>query len=167
MSRDDERLEEEDDEEARDVARLRRSLNSEDRHERAWAAVGLGQAGDVEALVELESLAEDADDLVAVAASFAASRVGKTPRGVPRMAAALASEDEETMQLAVHALCELGGGVVDALESELAAGSPAKLEIVRVLSEMEGDAARRALERAAASSDPDVARAAREAVTEG
>lgn len=159
MSRD-----EEHDDEASDPAQLRQGLDSEDRHERAWAAVALGQIGDAEALSKLESLAEGADDLVAVAASYAASLVGEAPRGVSRMAAALASEDEETVQLAVHALSDLGGVVVPALERELAAAPRAKLEIVRLLSEMDLDAAQHALERAARSSDADVARAARAAI---
>ena len=107
------------------------ALRSQNRRERAEAAIIIGRAGDHGALAALETMAEEADDLVAIAALYALSCLLGAPCNVARMTAALATDDEETMQLAVHTLCELGDDAVPELERILTATSPVKMEIVR------------------------------------
>ena len=149
-----------------DGARLRRSLRSGDRHERAEAAVQLAYAGDSDALEELKALTSDPDDLVAVSALFACWQLGQRTFGLERAAAALASDDEEIVQAAVHALCEMGGEVLPALVSLLEAGSPHAPEILRILADIGGDRARETVQRTAAAKDPSLAQIARDVLDE-
>ncbi len=143
------------DEDAR--VRLRPSLRHGDRHERAEAAVNLGYAGDPDALDELKAMAGDPDDLVAVSALFGCWQLGARDVALDRAAAALASADEDTVQAAVQALCEMGEEVVPSLVSLLEAGSPYTPEILRILGDIGGDRAREIVQRAADSTDPSLA----------
>lgn len=137
------------------------SLRSDNRHERAVAAVELGRRGAGEALPELEVLLDDPDDLVAVAAMFATWLLGSEEVRVDRAAASLASEDEEEVQAAVHALCEMGESALPGLIGLLEADSPHAPQILRILGDIGGHRARASVERAAESSDPDIAERAR------
>ena len=149
-----------------DGTRLRPSLRDGDRHERAEAAVALGNAGDSDALDELKALTGDADDLVAVSALFACWQLGSRPVVLHRAAAALASADEDTVQAAVQALCAMGEEIVPGLVSLLQAGSPHASEILRILGDIGGDDARETVQRAAASTDPSLAEIARNVLDE-
>jgi len=144
-----------------DVARLRQALHSANRHERAQAAVELGKQGDRDSLDELRVMANDPDDVVAVSAIFGCWQLGETTLPVDRVAASLASADEENVQLAVQALCTMGAAVVPKLVTLLDAGSPYALSIVQVLADIGGPESRKAVERITRSGDPSLADAAR------
>lgn len=148
----------------RGVRRLLESLEEGDRHDRAEAAAELGQRGVQEARPALEALLDDPDDLVAVAAIYATWSLGGEEVPVARAAASLASADEEVMQAAVHALCEMGDAAVPGLLALLESSSPYSKQILRVLGDIGGDEARRELERFSRSADPDLAEAATEAL---
>lgn len=143
------------------VELLLKSLRSDSRHARAVAAVELGRRGAREALPELEVLLDDPDDLVAVAAMFANWLLGAEDVPLDRAAASLASDDEEEVQAAVHALCEMGESALPRLVGLLQARSPHAPQILRVLGDIGGHRARASVERAAESSDPDIAERAR------
>jgi len=143
------------------TASLRRALRNGSRHEQAEAAVELGRHSDSASADDLRRLADSPDDLVAVAAMFGCWLLG---RDVPlqRAAAALGSADEETMQAAVHALCEMGDAAVPGLAALLEADSPNSAEIVRVLGDIGGAKAQEAVLRASRSSRPELAATARD-----
>jgi HEAT repeat protein len=144
-----------------DIVRLRRALHSANRHERAQAAVELGNQGDRVSLDELRGMANDPDGIIAVSAIFGCWQLGDTTLPVDRAAASLASADEEEVQLAVQALCAMGAAVVPGLMKLLDAGSPHALFIVRILGDIGGPESRKAVERITRSGDPSLADAAR------
>lgn len=149
-----------------DIARLRRALQSADRHERAQAAVELGYKGDHDSLNDLRAMANDPEDLVAVSAIFGCWQLGETTLPVDRAAASLASVDEETVQLAVQALCTMGATVVPKLVKLLDARSPHAPSIVRILGDIGGPESRKAVKRITRSGDPSPADAARAVLAE-
>lgn len=144
----------------RNIAGMRRALHSANRHERAQAAIELGNEGDRDALDDLRSMANDPDDIVAVSAIFGCWQLGDTTLPLDRAVASLASADEEKVQMAVQALCTMGAAVVPKLVKLLEAGSPFAPSIVRILGDIGGPKSRKALERITHSGDPPLADAA-------
>ena len=149
-----------------DIVRLRRAIQNADRHERAQAAVELGNQGDRDSLDDLRAMANDPDDVVAVSAIFGCWQLGDTTLPVERVVASLASADEEEVQLAVQALCNMSTAVVPKLVKLLDVGSPYALSIVRILGDIGGRASRNALERTTHSDDPSLADAARKVLAD-
>jgi HEAT repeat protein len=136
---------------------LQRALRSGNRHERAEAAIELGRLADSQAAAELERLLDDPDDLVAVSAMFGCWLLDGGAVETTRAVAALASDDEETVQAAVQALCEIGETIVPGLIRQLEAESDHSPEIVRVLGDIGGARALEAVRRAGGSADSRVA----------
>ncbi len=147
-----------------EVRGLLEALEKGDRHERAAAAVELGQRGVEEAGPALEAMLDDTDDLVAITALFGAWNLGREDVPVERAAAGLASPDEEIMQTAVHVICEMGEGAVPGLLALLQSSSPHSQQIVRILGDVGGAQAREELERLSRSDDPELAATASSAL---
>jgi HEAT repeat protein len=148
-----------------EVLRLRTALATGDRHDRAMAAIALGQHGVSphglrEARLELEKLLEEEDDLVAVAALYALWKLGGEGLAFDRLARGLASPDEETVQASVEASSRMGAAVVPELVALVDAGSPHSVQILRALGDIGGPRACAALERFRHSTDADLAAAA-------
>ncbi len=148
----------------RKVRRLLKALDKGDRHDRAEAAVELGQLGVQKARPALEAMLDDSDDLVAVAAIYATWVLGGEEVPIERAAASLASADEEVVQAAVQALCEIGDGAVPGLLALLGSSSPYSRQILHILGDIGGEQARAVLERFSRSGDQDLAEAAGEAL---
>jgi len=144
-----------------EIARLQLALRSKNRHEQAQAAVELGSRGDRESLNNLKAMVNDPDDLVAVSAMFACWQLGEDALVMERLAASLASADEECVQLTVQALSTMGAAVVPKLVTLLDANSPHGPQILRILGDIGGAKAREAVERFAAAGNKSVAEVAR------
>lgn len=149
-----------------DIVKLRQSLHSANRHERAQAAVELGTQGDRDSLDELRAMATDPDDIVAVSAIFGCWQLGDTSLPIDRAVASLASDNEEERQLAVQALSTMGAAVVPKLVKLLDAGSPDALLIVRILGDIGGPESRKAVESITRSNDSSLADAARKVLAD-
>ena len=119
---------------------LEQALLSPDPQERAYGAFELAEAGARTARPAIEGLLEDRVPLVRGAAAFALWRLGpgKPGSGGDPSAAAwaliplLGSRDEETRQLAVHALGRMGAAAVPALEKAVAKAATIAARKVRL-----------------------------------
>ena len=138
------------------IATLRRALFSDNRHERAQAAIQLGQNQDRDSVARLRDLASDPDDLVAIAAMFGAWQLDVDVVTIERMVAALSSDDEELVQESVFALCEMGEAMVPRLTALLDAHTADANAILRVLADIGGDKAFAAIS-ILKSDNPDIA----------
>ena len=138
------------------IATLRRALFSDNRHERAQAAIQLGQNQDRDSVARLRDLASDPDDLVAIAAMFGAWQLDADVVNIERMVAALSSDDEELVQESVFALCEMGEAMVPRLTALLDAHTADANAILRVLADIGGDKAFAAIS-GFKSDNPDIA----------
>lgn len=103
---------------ARERKALLESLESEDPQERAQAAFGLGDSPARSAKAALMALLDDPIAMVRGAAAYSLWRMGEKGDAASHLIALLGSRDEETKQLAVHALGEMGGDALEALERE-------------------------------------------------
>ena len=121
------------------ISKLRRLLTSIDRHERACAAIELGKNGEPRLLEEIKPLTTDPDDLVAIAAIYGCWKLGAEPIDLERIVAGLASKEEEVMQEAVEALCDIGSLAVPGLKKMLSDDSPFSTEILEILGDIGGD----------------------------
>lgn len=145
-----------------DTANLMHALRSNDRNERAVAALALSDHGAVDARGEIESLLDDEDDLVATAATLACFRLGANDIPFDRALAALTSDDEDAVQTAVVALSEVGSAAVPAIAARLDTPDEHASRFLRILGDIGTDPARAIVERAAESEDQALAGAARE-----
>lgn len=145
---------------------LRRALRSGNRHEQAVAAIELGRRSDTASASDLKRLMDVPDDLVAVSSMFGCWLLGLEHVPVERAVASLASGDEETVQLAVQALCEMGEHVVPELIKLLEAGSPHSVQILRILGDIGGTKGFEAVKRTALSSTPGLAATAQEVLSD-
>lgn len=141
--------------------KIRRALQSGNRHERAVAAIELGRLSDKESAPELKRQLDDSDDLIAVSSMYGCWLLGDESVKTERAVSALASQDEETVQPAVQALCEMGKAIVPDLVGQLEAGSPHSAEIVRILGDIGGDEGLKAVKKAARTADRKLAETAR------
>lgn len=142
-------------------------LASEDRHERAFAVVGLAEANAAAALPSIERLADDADALVRGAVAYARARLGGELRDVEPLVALITAPDEEAVQLGVHALVQLGDAAVPALEAYALAKAKGRREVLDVLVDIGTKRAVAALQRCATSSNATLARVAQRALDDG
>jgi HEAT repeat protein len=127
------------------------ALGSEDPEERAYGAFELAEARARSARPSIEALLEDAVPLVRGAAAYAlwrlADRSGAATTGADPGAPAvkvlvplLSSQDEETCQLAVHALGRMGAAAIPGLERAAGGRSRHRAVARRVLAEIQGEA---------------------------
>ena len=145
-----------------DIARLRQAARSENRHERAEAAIELGSRGVEDSLELLRGMVDDQDDLVAVSAVYARWQLGDQTHPLERVVASLASDDEENVQLAVQVLCEMGKSVVPKLVHMLNADSPYASYALRMLGDIGGPESLASVRRFATSKNRERAEIARE-----
>ena len=143
------------------TADLRKALRRGNLHEQAVAAIELGRRSDTASTSALRGLMDASDDLVAVSSMFGCWLLGLDPVPVERAVASLASSDEETVQLAVQALCEMGERVVPDLIKLLEAGSPHSVQVLRILGDIGGTQGFEAVKRTALSATPQLAAVAR------
>jgi len=149
-----------------EIARLRKSLSSENRHERAQAVLEAGQCNTETMLMELSQVLNDPDDLVAIAAMTACWWLGEKQTPIDRAVNALATQDEEVVMAAVHALGEMGETQVPKLVELLDRNSSTAHQIVQILGDIGGDSSLLAVRKAANSPDIDLAAAARRVLEE-
>jgi hypothetical protein len=129
----------------RTIASLIRSLESSDRHRCAEAAIRLGDGKAAAALPRLRELSEADDDVIALAAMYACWKLGDDRIRVTRVIDALASGDEERVQMAVHTACEIGQPMIAKLAPVLLE-SPERAKIaLALLDDIHAPAARRVI----------------------
>ncbi len=118
------------------IAGLLRSLDSDDPNEQASAAIELGTSAACEAKPALRSLCDSENSLVATAAMVACWNLGEDWIDPRRFLEALSSDDESTMQFAVHALSAIGAPVVKRLSPKSDATEREVERILRVLDDI-------------------------------
>ena len=141
--------------------KMRRALQKGNRYERAEAAIELGRLSDKESAPELKRQLDDPDDLIAISSMYGCWLLGDESVTTERAVSALASQDEETVQAAVQALCEMGEAIVPDLVGQLEAGSPHAAEIVRLLGDIGGDEGLEAVKKVARTAARKLAETAR------
>ncbi len=140
---------------------LMQSLASNNRYQRATAAIELGKRRIRQALPELRRLTTDSDDIVAIAAMYACWELGEDLISIERIVAALESDSEEDVQQAVETVGAIGEPFVAKL-APLLMQSPDRARLaLKLLDEIGGPEARR-LVQFMRSDDPDVAALVRE-----
>ncbi len=100
---------------AESTAELLELLESENRHARAVAAIKLGQGKVAEALPRLRKLADDKDDIIALAGMYACWKLGEDRVSIERVITAVSSEDEEVVQQAVQTVTAFGDFLIPKL----------------------------------------------------
>lgn len=118
--------------------RLRRLLDSPNRHEQAEAAIVLADANDTSVLGKMRELAKSEDDLVALAGMYACLTLGAEVFSAERFGAALISDDEELVQLAVHMACGIGSPMVARLTPLLYRSPELTIAVLELLGDIGG-----------------------------
>lgn len=127
------------------VESLLLALASTNRHERAFAAIKLGEKGVESALPKLRALVDEDDDIVAMAGMYACRQLGEDRTSIKRFISALRSGEEEIVQQAVHTICRLGTFMVPKLKSLLHEPPETAMLALELLGEIGGDEARQAV----------------------
>ena len=87
-------------------------LNSDNRHARAVAAIQLGQQNNKDVLPTVCDFVNDEDDMVAIAGMYACWRLGEDKISIERMIHALNSDDEDTIQLLIQVVSDMGDSLI-------------------------------------------------------
>ncbi|MGJ8696035.1 MAG: hypothetical protein ACSHYF_06940 [Verrucomicrobiaceae bacterium] len=134
------------------VAGLRGMLRSTNRHERAEAAIGLGQAGVEDILPELEELIKEDDGVVSVAGMYATWLIAGRGVEVRRMIDFVLSGEEEVIQMVVEVVSSIGEPLVEELGRCLEGAEEEVMVALELLDEAGGNKARQVVEEFAGKS---------------
>lgn len=132
-------------------------LTGAEPHERASAIVELAQRGKRGAWPSIEPYTDDPSPLVRGAVAFARACLGKGSPDLTALIDLLASGREDDVAFAQEAFHTLGDKAVAAIVARVVAQRAGRGPLLRVLSELETEAARAALAAAARSKDRDLA----------
>ncbi len=131
---------------AETVAQLVDSLASNDRNERAQAAIELGQNQVADALPLLRKLTAHPDGVTALASMYACWCLGKDQFDASRILEAVTSGDEALTQQAVETVCAIGKPLVAKLAPHLKRSHQEAIAALNLMEEIGGTEARRAIE---------------------
>lgn len=140
---------------ARSTAELITLLDSDNRHARAVAAIELAQHNIIGALPKLRTLVDDEDNIVALSGMYACWMLGEDRVSIERMIHALDSEDEESVQLAVQIVTEMGDFLVPKLETKLNDSPKVTIQVLNMLDEISSPSAL-AVVKSVKTDDPQV-----------
>ena len=128
------------------LAKLRKMLRSKNRHERAEAAIALGQSGVSELLPEVEELIKEKNGVVSVAGMYASWLLAGRGIDVKRLIDIVLDGEEEEVQMVVQIVSSIGEPLVDEM-SHCLGGSEAEATIaLKLLDEIGGTKARKVVE---------------------
>jgi len=123
------------------VRALIRSLGSKDRHERAQAAIQLGEQRATSALGSLRDLVDDDAPIVAVAAMFACWKLGEDRISTERLLSAFKSDDEALVQQAVQTVSAIVPPLIPRLTPLFSQSSADAMLALKLLEEVGGSEA--------------------------
>jgi hypothetical protein len=128
------------------LAELRKMLRSKNRHERAEAAIALGQSGVIELLPEVEELIKEEEGVVAVAGMYASWQLAGRGIDVKRLIDIVLGGEEEEVQMVVQVVSSIGEPLVEEMSHCLGGAEAEAMIALELLDEIGGTKARRVVE---------------------
>ncbi len=129
------------------IAQLTRALVDGNRHERAVAAIHLGELGASEALERLTALVSDPDPIVSIAAIYACWRLGVEDVDLLPIIYAVSSGAEELVQQAAQTIEAIGNDLLPTLLMLVQEGGEPALLALDLMLEVGTAQAREAVEQ--------------------